>query len=267
MRKRKTDDDVREQFPEVSERFVPVVLTKEHQEFYDAVAEMMAEAEDDHTTLGVARMLAGHPAALLTSQGKWAQAIVAEVGEGFLRSLEVAKAEVLAARLRPIALDQGDQAVVFTFFGPSMVPLLAQRLRDEGISVAEHYGAGMSPEARERAKETFRTGNAAVLLSSDAGARGINLPQASYAFEYEGALTHSMRTQRLNRIHRLDSKSVFGRDRVYFQTLVAQGTVEQPLLDNTLTRNLWSDKLLGDEEAEGTFISAEMRRRLLRFKG
>ena len=265
MRKRKTDPDVIEQFPKVSERFVKVDLTPEHREFYDAVCDILEdEVEDDPTTLSVLRMIAGYPAALLHSQGRWAQAIVAEVGEAYLRSLGSSKVETLSTRMAPI-MAQGDRAVVFTFYGPSMVPLIAQRLREDGIAVAEHYGAGMTPADRERAKAKFRAGDAQVLVSSDAGARGINLPQASYAFEFETASTHGRRTQRLNRIHRLDSLD-HGHAWVYFQTLVANHTVEVGLTDLMLRRNEWSDSILGDEDEgeDSAFITAADRKRLLR---
>lgn len=269
-RKRWTDPDVIDQFPKVTEKFVPVVLGDRQQEFYEAVAEVLAQAEQetdllDRSTLSVLRMIAGLPESLTFSQGRWAQEIVGQVGIDGLRAIGSAKLEVLVDRLKPV-VTQGDQAVVFTFFGPSMIPLIAARLRDEGISVAEHYGNGLSPQDRERAREEFKQGRARVLLSSDAGARGINLPQASHAIEFEAALTHSTRTQRLKRIHRLDSREKTGRDQVWFQSLVAKDTVEDFLVKNVLTRNEWSDRLLGDaDESVGEdFITAEMRLSMLR---
>lgn len=258
LRKRKTDDDVREQFPETSERIVPVMMTDRQADFYETVRASLDP--DDQGLITVLRQIAGIPESLAHSRGQLAQAIVKEVGVEGLRALGAAKVDVLTERLRPI-VDQGDQAVVFSFFGPSMIPLLSRRLRKEGFIVAEHYGA-MGTDAQERAREAFRAGQVQMLISSDAGARGINLPQASYAIEFESGITHAIRTQRLNRIHRIDSRS-FGHDKVYFQTLITQNTVEEGLFEHTLERNEWSDLLLGDEDAGEHFMTAEMRRRLL----
>lgn len=257
IRKRKTDPDVVDQFPETTERFVHVSLGEAQQEFYDVVREIAYE-RDDNPSITVLRQIAGHPLALLAAEGEFAQEIVRQVGEAGLAALGSAKLDMLIDRLKPIVLGQGAQAVVFTFFGPSMIPLIQRRLEEEGMGVALNYPA-IGEKVRRDHKAEFQAGHRQVFLTSDAGARGINLPQASYVFEYEGALTHSNRTQRFNRIHRIDSTH----DKVWFNTLVARDTVEEGLLDNALRRNQWSDELLGDEDAGERFVSAKDRKRLL----
>lgn len=261
LRKRKTDDDVRELFPAVVERFVKVRLSDRQQDFYDSVMGILTP--EDPRNLGVLRMIAGMPWALLRSQNKSAIEIVQAVGERGLLSLGSSKLDVLVERLVPIVLGQGDQAVVFTFFGPSMIPDIVSRFNEHGLEAIGHFGTGMSPEDRERAKNAFKAGDRRVLVSSDAGQRGINLPQAGYAFEFESALNFAGRTQRLNRVHRLDSKSKFDRQIVYLQTFVALGTVEVGLLQGALIRNQWSDMLTdSDDDPKDHFVTAEMRRRL-----
>ncbi len=269
LRKRKTDDDVREQFPESTERFIHVPLGDKQRDFYDTVAETYAPADDDphadrkgQVLVGVLRMIAGHPEALLHSGGQIAREIVSIVGEEGIRAVGSAKEEALAQRLRTICLDQGDQAVVFTFFGPTMIPLLARRLTAEGLVVATNYSS-MDDADRKRSLDAFRAGDAQIFLSSDAGARGINLPQASYCIEYESAVTSAVRTQRHGRVDRINSKDL-GREHVFFQTFVAKDTIEEGLAKKALKRNEWSDMLLGDEDAGGTFVSAEDRKILLR---
>jgi len=260
LRKRKSDEDVVGLFPETVERFVKVRLSDRQQDFYDSVKAILDP--EDMRNFGVLRMIAGMPQALVHSQNKIAQQIVDSVGESGLRSIGSTKLDVLLDRMTPIVLGQGDQAVVFTFFGPSMIPDVVTHMNEHGFEAIGHYGA-MSPQDRERAKDAFKAGDKRVLVSSDAGQRGINLPQAGYAFEFESALTHAGRTQRLNRIHRLDSKSKFDRQSVYFQTLVSLGTVEVGLLDGALARNEWSDQLTdSDDDPKDLFITAEMRRRL-----
>jgi SNF2 family DNA or RNA helicase len=264
IRKRETDDDVRHQFPEKTEKFIHVALSDRHQEFYEVVRDTFADADEytQRQVFTLMRQIAGHPLSLLKSEGKFAKIIVEKVGEEGLAALGSAKLDMLADRLKPLILGQGAQAVVFTFFGPSMIPLIKERLEDEGITVALNYPA-IGDQIRREHKAEFKAGNRRVFLTSDAGARGINLPQASYVFEYESALTFSNRQQRINRIHRIDSKSEFGIERVYAQTLVAKDTVEEGIADGVLRRNAWSDSLLEDDDPGESFVTAADRKRLL----
>jgi len=263
LRKRKTDPDVVAQFPDVSEKYVHVDLGERHAAFYAAVLDTFADADEmeRRQTVTLMRMIAGHPLALLHSQGKAARAIVDEVGEAGLAALGSAKLDVLVARLLPLTQGQGARAIVFSFFGPSMIPLIAKRLDAEGITVATNYPA-LGDKARAENKAAFVAGERSVFLTSDAGARGINLPQASYAFEYEGSLSFSNRIQRLNRIHRLTSRD-HGQDKVYFQTLIARDTIEEGIAAGVMRRNAWADELLEDDDVGEKFISATMRKGLL----
>lgn len=265
-RKRWTDDDVRTQFPEVDvERFVHVRLGKRHQEFYETVRDVFRQtAKDEEAERGLftlLRMIAGLPISLVHSTSKYARTIVEEVGADGLEALGAAKLDLLVERLTPIVHGEGAQAVAFTFFGPSMIPYMAERLEQEKITVAQNH-RGMAEKVRARHLAEFKAGERRVLLSSDAGARGINLPQARYAFEYESALTHSLRTQRLNRVKRIDSRD-YGVDRVVFQTLIALDTLEEGIMDGVMGRNEWADRLLGDEDAGEHFVTAAQRKALL----
>jgi len=267
IRKRWTDDDVRERFPQVDpEKYIPVRLGERHMEFYETVRDVFLETakteDDDRALFMLLRQIAGLPVSILYSTSKYAKTIVSEVGVGGLEALGSAKLDMLSARLKPIVLGQGAQAVVFTFFGPSMIPFIAERLEDDGMSVAQNF-PDMGPKRRREHLAEFKEGQRRIFLSSDAGARGINLPQASYAFEYESAVTHANRIQRLNRTKRLDSRD-HGVERIVFETLIAKDTVEDPLFDAVLRRNVWADALLDDDDPGDHFMTAEQRRPLIK---
>ena len=100
-----------------------------------------------------------------------------------------------------------------------------------------------------------------VFLTSDAGSKGLNLPEATYLLHYERPLTHSNFIQRSDRIHRINSMH----ESVYIYSFVTLGTIEEGLLNLNLRRNDWSDTLLGDDEVDSDeFLSAQDRRDLLR---
>lgn len=261
LRKRKTDPEVIDQFPRTMEEPpLYVHLGDRHQEFYETVKDEFDGCDEatEKMLFTVMRQIAGHPMSLTLSKGKVAKTIAEAVGEPGLRALGSAKCDRLRDRLIPIVKGQGAQVVVFTFF-TSVLVFVQEALEEAGISVAPYHGK-LSGKEREYWKSSWKAGHYEVLLSSDAGARGINLPEAQYAIEYEMALTHANRLQRLNRVHRLDTKH----PSVTFQSLIAMNTVEEGVTRLNLTRNEWSDTLLEPDDPGENFISAKDRKALLK---
>jgi SNF2 family DNA or RNA helicase len=248
--KSKTDPDVRDQFPTMTEDAMWVDLEGGQRELYDMVREL--NAPGCGMTL---RQICAHPASLLHSakygDSALTKDLVAELGEDYFRALPSAKTERLIHYLKPIVLDQQDKAVVFSFFGPSVLPLLKEALEKARIPVwlyNDDDGAAW--------KRSHRGG---VLLCSDAASRGINLPQASYLIEYDVHSTIGGRTQRLNRISRIGE----GGPTATVKTMLARETVEIGLLWNMLGGNEQAETLLGRGNDGGEYITAEMRKELL----
>jgi SNF2 family DNA or RNA helicase len=147
--------------------------------------------------------------------------------------------------------------MVFTFFGQSVLPAVRQDLEKAGLQVFVNHGGFGAAEQHENIQAFRTTAEPSVLLTSDAGARGINVPEATYVIEYESALTHAKRIQRMNRAHRITSEA----ECIHCMTFVLTGTVERPIVDNMLARNAVMDTLLGDNAAEEeAFLSAADRR-------
>lgn len=263
-RKRKTDADVRAMFPRRIEEFVPLAMPDAQRELYDAVAAAQEGQEEPlpglHTAL---RQIAAYPASLIHSalhgSSQLARSIVATTGEEFLRTLPSAKADHLVEYLTTIVHGQGDKAVVFSQFGPSVLPLLKEVLRVAGVISYLYYGE-MTRAERDAARTAFRSSpDPCVLLSSDAGKDGINLPEATYVIEYESALTYETRTQRFGRIDRINSQA----PSITCTTLVLKDTVEESVVRSMLKRNEMADRFLGDAGADGHFSASQRRRALL----
>jgi hypothetical protein len=268
--KSKMDPDIAGLFPTVKVQSDYVDLGERHQEFY----EVIAQTDDDHKgdwqwnrqLFGVLRQIAGHPLSLVRSVEmakaekrdipQVASVIVREVGVAGLEALGAAKLDHLVTRLRQAT--QGGQGLVFTFYGQSMLPLIEERLIKEGFEVVVNHGA-LSYAQRRRAMSDFRDG-AQVFLSSDAGCRGINLPEALWVVNYEMPLTHSKWWQRINRANRLDSKWPV----TMVNDLVVRNTIEDGIVGLGLKRHGWSDELTDDSEDGSNYLSADVRRRLMR---
>jgi hypothetical protein len=268
--KSKFDPDIVALFPEVKVTSTYVDLGERHQEFY----EVIAQTDDDHKgdwqwnrqLFGVLRQVAGHPLSLVRSvemaraekrdMPQVASVIVREVGEQGLEALGSAKLDVLVDKLKTEV--GGSQALVFTFYGQSMLPLIEERLIKEGFEVVVNHGA-LSYVQRRRAMADFRDG-AQIFLSSDAGCRGINLPEALWVINYEMPLTHSKWWQRANRANRLDSKWPV----TNILDLVARNTIEDGIVGLGLKRHAWSDELIDDSEDGSNYLSADIRKRLMK---
>lgn len=260
LRKRKTDPDVIDQFPQtVEEPPLYVKPNDRHGDFYNTVRETFTTGDEfeDRALITVLRQIAGHPMSLTLSQGKVATSIVEAVGEDGLRSIGASKVPRLIEYLQPIVKGQGAQVVLFSFF-TSVIHFVQKDLEEAGYTVAPFHG-GMSVKDRAESKAAWKNGDYEILFSSDAGAKGINLPEGQYGLEYEYALTRANQVQRLNRIHRIDSKH----PSVTFRSMILMHTVEEGLANSNLRRNEWGDKVLDDEDAGENFITAKERRRLL----
>jgi hypothetical protein len=245
MRKRKTDRDVIEQFPAKVEnppRFID--LDPRHQDFYEAVHEALASSEDlsDRAVFTLMRQIAANPLALTYSKATTSKTIVQAVGHAGLAALGAAKVEAMLAWQQQMG-DQ--QTVIFTFFGQSVLPLLQTALAQQGYAVEVNHGQ-MSHTERFAAQGRFKAGDAQIFLSSDAGARGLNLGVGSGLLHYELPVMYSTFVQRSDRIHRIDSKSRYGHESITIDSLVARHTVEERIADLLLKRNGWSDQVLDD---------------------
>lgn len=264
LRKRKTDTDVIHQFPRMVERFTWVDLSKEHQRFYESVEDTIQALDNptlEQVGFTVLRMIAGHPASLLESQGEFAQQLVERHGETYLIGLGSAKTEHLVDYLSTVCLGQGSQVVVFSFY-VSVLKLLERAVREAGVTAVCYHGQ-MSPADRETAKATFRAGQVQVLLASSAAEKGINLPEASYVVNFDLPTKHTSYVQRLNRISRIGSNQGAP---VVAQSFIVANTIEESIARLWLGRNYQNDVLLDADadEDDDAFLSSTDRRSLLR---
>lgn len=266
LRKRKTDDDVIDHFPAKMENPPTMVpLSKPHRALYDQVAEVFDDEDlaDDVSQqgFGLLRLLAGHPMSLLRSQGVYAKDIVSQVGHAYLEGLGNAKTE---AMLEWQARMGSQQTCIFTFYGNSMLPYLEHTLRQEGYLISINHG-GLDQNERKRQRDAFRAGDTQVFLSSDAGAKGLNLGVGSGLLHYECPLLYSTFVQRSDRIHRIDSRH----PSVTIDHLIVADSVEEGVAHKMLKRNQWAEKVQDADYTEDfdpteKFLRARDRLEMLR---
>lgn len=262
LRKRKSDPDVRDSFPPFDESFRRIRMHADQFGIYKLLEDLAWDPETRECRpvpgLGVLlRQLAGDPWAVLeaarSGDSDLARVMAEEMGAE-LEKCSSAKAQELAS-IADLVMSSGGKLGVFTFFGQTVIPALRRRLADR--PVYEYHG-GLSAAEREHQKLLFREHpGGAIMLLSDAGARGINMPWLNVIVEYEAARTHSLRQQRAGRGHRLGKE-----DPLTFITLVLESSIEgASSIRSLMSRNADQDFILGDEGAEG-YVTTEDRRDL-----
>lgn len=261
LRKRKTDPDVAHLFPTPIEDPKKVELSEKHLRFYRTVQALIEDSDnpfDEESAFSLKRIAASYPLAISRLGGAVARAVTAAVGVEGLRALGSVKRDRLIEYLKPILNGQGDQVLAFTYFANSILPLLADDLRASGWTVATNSGS-MTNKQTEESIAAFKSGQAQIFLSSDKGQRGINLPEASYVINFEPPPKWTSYHQRMSRGSRLGHGGGF----LVAMTLIARNTIDMGVARLMAKRNAWSNELFRDDEAEGEFVPAAIRREWL----
>jgi SNF2 family DNA or RNA helicase len=117
-----------------------------------------------------------------------------------------------------------NRVVLFAFFKP-LLRMLRTRLHNLGIQAAMLTG-DMNAQARKASLESFQR-EKRVLLSSDAGQYGIDLPHVNYLISYDLPWSAGAFAQRVARIDRTSSQF----PHITVITMMAKNTIEQRQFD------------------------------------
>ena len=245
---RKTDPGVRDNFRGMQTVVVPVQLSDEDRELYDAVAARARDAKEAGE--GVAnhfrlmRYICNTPEALLHTE----DAFGAELALRFpalVTSDNSAKMEMFLDQAEGIR-DAGDKAVVFTQWTNLSLFLISRQLDKRGIRHVKHYGVGMTDRQAQAAQDEFKSDpSITVFLSSDAGAYGLNMQEARYVVSYECPYSYDTLMQRGERINRADSYL----DGLTSYVYVTDDTVEERIWQVNNRRRELASATLGTTES------------------
>jgi SNF2 family DNA or RNA helicase len=101
-----------------------------------------------------------------------------------------------------LTADRRNKVVLFSFFKP-MLAMIGEKLSVD----YELFTGDLSPRERNDAKERFqRDPHCRVLLSSDAGGIGVDIPAANYLISYDLPWSAGKYEQRMGRIIRISSE-------------------------------------------------------------
>jgi len=123
-------------------------------------------------------------------------------------------------------IDTSYKAVVFSSYLES-VDHIVSRLAKEGIEAVAYTGE-MNAKQKEEAKVQFQTSkDTRVLVSSDAGGYGVDLPQANLLLNYDQPWSSGLAVQRNGRINRTSSEWTT----ITIQDILVKDSIEQRQYD------------------------------------
>jgi SNF2 family DNA or RNA helicase len=137
------------------------------------------------------------------------------------------KQDALIAYLKDhLDIDPTYKAVVFTSYLDS-VSAITKNLNDSGYGAVAYTGE-MDAKEKEKAKVTFQSQpTTRVLVSSDAGGYGVDLPQANLLINYDQPWSAGLAVQRNGRINRTSSEW----EVITVQDFLVAGSIEQRQYD------------------------------------
>jgi superfamily II DNA/RNA helicase len=123
-------------------------------------------------------------------------------------------------------IDSSYKAVVFSSYLES-VDRIVEQLSQSGITAVKYTGE-MNAKQKEDAKVRFQTGaDVRVLVSSDAGGYGVDLPQANLLVNYDQPWSSGLAVQRNGRINRTSSDWTT----ITIQDILVKDSIEQRQYD------------------------------------
>ena len=254
-RKKRSDPEVRDELPDVVHQVVPINMDPATQVLYDRiVVDLQNEIAQALATGGggwnvwehygkadgggsevrgrimacmlAARMLCDDPALLGLSAAKFddpdteggSEYASRVAAQGMPAGMGTPKFDA-ACELIDELLGAGHKVVLFSFFKPMLHKFHA---RYPDVSV--EFTGDMNAVQKDIALQRFRKrSNVNLLLSSDAGGYGIDLPESDFLISYDLPWSAGKLDQRESRIVRLSSEY----STVHVISLIVQGSIEQ----------------------------------------
>lgn len=242
---RKTDPGVREYFKGNRLELVPIQMSKDTRKLYEAIkADALVQRSQgslvEHYRL--LRYVCNTPLALGVTNSPLGQKIAAEHPK-LITNTHNEKLNYFLDQIESIA-EAEEKVIAFTKWTNLGLHLIAPEVEKRGIRHVLHWGTGQSDADSQEAQRQFKEDPAITLfLSSDAGAEGLNLPEAQSNISYECPYAYDKLMQRSERNNRADSTH----DTVTY-VYITEDTVEERIWEINEERRKLAAATLGTTE-------------------
>ncbi len=211
---------------------VPVDLGPRERELYalstDLLRNIMVDSGDAMRRRSLALRLTASPFSMGTTAMRMAErhpnprvrSVLAEVGH-LAMDIQGSAREDKALEITRGWVREHGRVLIFTQHTDTVTGLL-RRMEAEGLRARAFHGS-MSPTERAKTIAAFRSGEAPIMISTDAGAEGQNLQFCNCVLNYDLPWNPMRIEQRIGRVDRLTQP----RDEVFVANLYARGTIDE----------------------------------------
>jgi len=199
--------------------------------------------------IGCLKMLCSHPALIATSAAKFHEmngegsAYAAElVDEGALEAIHSSpKLDYLVQYVKDfLDQDEENKVVIFATY-VDMVDMIAEAL---GEAMCRKYSGRLDAKTKEENKIAFNTDpSVRVLVSSDAGGYGVDLPSGNLLINYDLPWSSGTATQRNGRIIRASSRF----QSAVILDLIVEGSIEKRQWEALQQKNALASAVIDGE--------------------
>ncbi len=247
---RRTKDVVATELPPKQEQVIDVVLQPKHMKIYQTHLQ-----RERQKILGLIEDLDRNRFTILSSLTLLRQlSLDASLVDDAYAGVPASKIDVLVEHLDEV-VQEGHRALVFSQF-TTFLGRVKDRLDAAGISYAYLDG---STRHRADVIEQFKSGQKTVfLISLKAGGFGLNLTEADYCFVLDPWWNPAAEAQAVDRTHRIGQSNT-----VMVYRLVAQGTIEEKVMELKAKKAELFNSVLGDDAMSNAVLSADEIRSLL----
>lgn len=259
----KTNPEIAAEFPKRQEIVLPIELAPAERAVYDEIEAYGRSLDDDEKQRAMFMLMLQRvcrmPEVLLE------EGIYAYEGDNpyyaeqlaRIREIVMAHAADLAGSKNSEKLKATEELVEQIVGGGEKMVIFAQHTHNCLIPLSKHlekhrplmYMGGQTEAQRGVIERAFREGDAYnLMLMSDAGREGIDLPEGRYLLHYDTPPLHSRYQQRSDRIHRISSKH----DCVTIYRFVTANTIEERIEETMAGRKALAEEMgIGEYEAAG----------------
>jgi superfamily II DNA or RNA helicase len=211
---------------------VPVDLGRQERELYalstDVLRNVMKDPGDTMRRRSLALRLTASPFSMGTTALRMAERhgnervrrVLNEVGH-LAMDITGSARENKALEITKDWVREHGRVLIFTQHTDTVTGLL-RRMEREGLHARSFHGS-MSPGERAKTIAAFRSGEAPVMISTDAGAEGQNLQFCNCVLNYDLPWNPMRIEQRIGRVDRLTQP----RDEVFIANLYARNTIDE----------------------------------------
>lgn len=211
---------------------VPIDLGPRERELYalstDLLRNVMIDSGDTMRRRSLALRLTASPFSMGTTAMRMAErhsnprvrSVLNEVGH-LAMDIQGSARENRALEITRDWVSEHGRVLIFTQHTDTVTGLL-RRMDREGLQARSFHGS-MSPSERAKTIAAFRSGEAPIMVSTDAGAEGQNLQFCNCVLNYDLPWNPMRIEQRIGRVDRLTQP----KDEVFVANLYARGTIDE----------------------------------------